>query len=311
MGDHVLDYFIEQQPDYLALPQAADKQAMKDKAFEQWTAYLLIKNAEWRKYGSILTDLKGSFVKKRDEYPRTFEQAIDLLEQHSPDQAWKDYRKSQAKNDKNKEKHGSSFNQQSKTKGKQKSDSEDYTCFVCGSKEHKKPDCKWTDKIPKNDWWQTTKKIPSMVSRAYAQSESGADDTDTDADADDDSSIASARSTQSSRSQSRYRRSGRGTRNRDEDWSASHFMTQLHQTDTSDMKDVIILDTGSTIGATFMNPDLITDLHHSKQALKMSTNAGTRTIQLKGTVPGLGDAWCDPDMMADIFGFLGAWFSGC
>ena len=29
--------------------------------------------------------------------PRTFEQAIDLLEQHAPDAAWREHKKSQAK----------------------------------------------------------------------------------------------------------------------------------------------------------------------------------------------------------------------
>ena len=80
-------------------------------------------------------------------------------------------------------------------------------------------------------------------------------------------------------------------------------MMQLHQSEHDDMKDVIILDTGSTIPATFMNPELITDIHCSKKPLKMSTNAGTKTIALKGTVPGFGEAWYDNSMMANIYSF--------
>ena len=63
--------------------------------------------------------------------------------------------------------------------------------------------------------------------------------------------------------------------------------TQLHQTKKSDMQDVLILDTGSTIDATIMNPDFITNLHKSKTKLHMSTNAGSKEIHLKGTMPGI------------------------
>ena len=79
--------------------------------------------------------------------------------------------------------------------------------------------------------------------------------------------------------------------------------TQLHQTKKSDMQDVLILDTGSTIDATIMNPDLITNLHKSKTKLHMSTNAGSKEIHLKGTMPGFGEAWYDDSMMANIIGF--------
>ena len=45
------------------------RQTLKDKAFERWSAFILIRNADWRCYGSILSDLKAGFVKGRDEYP--------------------------------------------------------------------------------------------------------------------------------------------------------------------------------------------------------------------------------------------------
>jgi hypothetical protein len=35
----------------------------------------------------------------------------------------------------------------------------------------------------------------------------------------------------------------------------------------------------------------------------MATNAGTKTLNLKGDVIGFGKAWYDPDFMANIFGF--------
>ena len=78
---------------------------------------------------------------------------------------------------------------------------------------------------------------------------------------------------------------------------------QFHQANKANIKDVIILDTGSTISATIMNPEFLINIHKAKSSLKMTTNAGTKELTLKGNVPGFGEAWYDPDMMANIFSF--------
>jgi hypothetical protein len=70
-----------------------------------------------------------------------------------------------------------------------------------------------------------------------------------------------------------------------------------------DLKNVILLDTGSTIGATIANPDLIPNLKATSSPLQMATNAGTKTLNLKGDVIGFGKAWYGPGFMANIFGF--------
>ncbi|MGC8547339.1 MAG: hypothetical protein ACP5MU_06790 [Thermoplasmata archaeon] len=68
------------------------------------------------------------------------------------------------------------------------------------------------------------------------------------------------------------------------------------------MKDVILLDSGSSIGATFMNPDLVTDIKMAKQPINMTTNAGEKIIGFEGQVKGFGKVYYDPTMMANIFG---------
>ena len=75
---------------------------------------------------------------------------------------------------KDKAKEGTSFAQKGgkPDKSKSKTGDQDFTCYVCGSKDHKKPACTWADKIPRKDWWVQTKQIPAMVSRAFNQSES-------------------------------------------------------------------------------------------------------------------------------------------
>lgn len=67
--------------------------------------------------------------------------------------------------------------------------------------------------------------------------------------------------------------------------------------------DYIILDTGSTIPATFMNPDFVTDIKVSDNPLHMRTNAGSTIVNLEAEVMEFGKAYYDPDQMANILGF--------
>jgi len=69
------------------------------------------------------------------------------------------------------------------------------------------------------------------------------------------------------------------------------------------LRDVIILDTGSSIPATFMNPDFVQDIRPAKKPLRMATNAGTKILTMKGDVPDFGEVWYDPSQMANIIGF--------
>ena len=47
---------------------------------------------------------------------------------------------------------------------------------------------------------------------------------------------------------------------------------------------VILLDFGSTIKGTFMNPNLVTNIKLVNIPLQMSTNAGTNKMTLQGEV---------------------------
>ncbi|MGC9205413.1 MAG: hypothetical protein ACP5FN_04045, partial [Candidatus Micrarchaeia archaeon] len=49
---------------------------------------------------------------------------------------------------------------------------------------------------------------------------------------------------------------------------------------------------GSSIGATFMNPDLFTDIKIAKQPINTTMNAGEKIIGLKGQVKGFGKVYC-------------------
>jgi hypothetical protein len=62
---------------------------------------------------------------------------------------------------------------------------------------------------------------------------------------------------------------------------------------------VILLDTGSTLKATFMNPDLVTDVKVSETPVEMTTNArNKKMIKLEATVPANGQVCFDPGQIA-------------
>ena len=72
------------------------------------------------------------------------------------------------------------------------------------------------------------------------------------------------------------------------------------------LKDVIILDTGSPIEATFMNPDLVKNIYISNQPIEIKTNAESKIMNMEGTVPGFGTVYFDPTQITKnfIFGCL-------
>ena len=65
----------------------------------------------------------------------------------------------------------------------------------------------------------------------------------------------------------------------------------------------MILDTGSSISATFMNPDFVCNIKTMDHPLMMSTNTETKTMNLQDNVKGFGHVWFNPNQIANIFGF--------
>ena len=68
------------------------------------------------------------------------------------------------------------------------------------------------------------------------------------------------------------------------------------------LKDTIILDSGSTIKATFMNPKFLMNIKKSRNPITMQTNVGVRRIELEGDLEGFGVVGFDPEQRANIFG---------
>ena len=68
----------------------------------------------------------------------------------------------------------------------------------------------------------------------------------------------------------------------------------LMQGEHENLKWKFLLDTGSTIQATIMNPDLGTNMRPSDRPMLMSTNAGVRKLTVNADVEGIGVAKYDP-----------------
>ena len=71
---------------------------------------------------------------------------------------------------------------------------------------------------------------------------------------------------------------------------------------SSNMKDDIILDNGSTLSI-FANSELVEGIRKSKSTLEMATNTGTRLTIQEAKVPCFGTVWYDEGAIVNIFSF--------
>ena len=131
---------------------------MKANAFKAFTSYVILKNSDQGKYGSLVQNLQTLFSLGKDEYPKEISKVIDVMSNHRLDN-YKDKKKSsftknnaRANNDQNNHKKEETTNITS-------SDVSFYTegtCFCCGKKGHMSPSCPDKDKIPKDKWKHRT-----------------------------------------------------------------------------------------------------------------------------------------------------------
>jgi hypothetical protein len=142
-GKHVTDYFVEQQTEYKSLTVPAERTKMKDEAFDEWMGLLFLLNTDWRKYGSIKNELTALYTQGRDEYPKSLKSAIDYLDTHVTDSAYKEFKKQQRKDN--------SGDGKSKSETSFAQTSESIQCYCCGDKTQKSPNCPIKGKGKKND----------------------------------------------------------------------------------------------------------------------------------------------------------------
>ena len=72
--------------------------------------------------------------------------------------------------------------------------------------------------------------------------------------------------------------------------------------DFSHLRELLILDNGSTV-CSMTNGEMLENIRLSKNPILMSTNAGSREINLEADLYGFGTVYYDEGQMANILGF--------
>jgi hypothetical protein len=132
MGKEFLTKFIENTREYQDEPDVDKQNKMYKAAYPRWTAYMLMKNSDQGKYGSLMTSLTTQFSMGTNQYLEDVLKAVDILTNHRFDK-----REPKNNNQKNKKRNDdntastittqSSFNQE---------DTKNAQCYCCSKKGH-------------------------------------------------------------------------------------------------------------------------------------------------------------------------------
>src|SRR5210317_1862978 len=225
-------------------------------------AYLLMRGVDQAKYGSLMKNLCKQFSLGNDQYPKTLVTATDVLSNHRLDQKYYDNKKKIADKRKTIE---SEENEKLETHFQQKT----IKCYCCGEDGHAVPKCPMKDKIPKEDWY---------VQRAMSNMQE-----------EDDSTNASNGSNKDKKQEDKDEKPERKTVRIKKGWGQFLQLKQDAEPQFKQMKnqesyldDEIILDTGSTIKATFKIKNLLTNIGRSTVPILMNTNTRSKLIEEKG-----------------------------
>jgi hypothetical protein len=82
IGTDILSKFVENTLKYCDETSTTLKQEMKHGAFDRWMAYLLIRNSNQAKYGSLSNELLLQFSMQNNQYPKTSTTATDIWSNH-------------------------------------------------------------------------------------------------------------------------------------------------------------------------------------------------------------------------------------
>ena len=235
----------------------------KMKAYQKFTAFLYMENADKAKYGSLLTGLHTQMSLGNNQYPQTITEANSVLSNHKFDGGSKvklqGIKRETITGNINEENPEMSFSQL------------DGKCFCCGKTGHKSPNCRWKDK-PKSEWV-----INKMKNQQQQQQQSHLS------------------TNQSNQEQSQTLNTNSSVTSA---WSGANV--QFYQ--SINMKNSILLDNQSTVSL-FCNKELVENIREVDEELELATNGGELRTNLKAMVPGFGEVWFHPKAITNIFSF--------
>jgi hypothetical protein len=262
IGTRAFDKFVEIQPGYEDLTDE-EKKEQKENIFDKWIGYVFIKGADNNKYGSVKTLLQSQYSMQQDQYPKDLLAAQDMLSQHRLDN-WK-HPTPKGKKYTNKDNSKENEEEEQKPTGPETSFFQS-ACYVCGSKDHKQPDCKDPRKNNQQEWYihklmdkdqnKNNNSIHFQADQASNLGESPADNWN-------------------------Y-------------FAMSMFnMKKEPEPVKKIMQDYLFLDTGGTEGIT-NNPRFVTNIKQSNNPIELETTGGTKIEDKEATIPGYkGRIWYD------------------
>ena len=237
IGINILHHFVEQTEEYLNADSTVQTE-LRDGSFDRFMAYVLLRNSDQNKYGSVMHGLVSQFSMEHDQYPRTLIAATDILTNHRHD----NYNKKKGPWKENDDKNKTNNEEEKRTETSFAQNKSNVMCYCCGKTGHKSPECSEKDTRPKSEW--AIRKAELFMQKT--------DSNDNDNN-DDDISVATTATNKSTR------QSG---------WSGLQAMLLTPQSDAmKQMNEVITLDNGSTMSI-FCNPDLVKNIHDADVTLE-------------------------------------------
>ena len=342
-GKGWLDHAIEQSEGYRALTDADEQKEFKKKAYDAAKGFMVVDCADPLKYGQLQKTMNSQFTMGQNQYPESLEKGTDILSNHKIDAKYFEVQKKQreqakaAKEAKETEQTTTSFAQT----GRQEPTC--YCCGMKGHRctECKKqstiPKSEWwinkaVQNYQENESAagtnnQTTQNNESDQQHRSVQRTNSARTEQAIQENQNSSQVTAWNGYQERRQgfqgfqgfQRHYQ-----VRNRNDLTPKSTFLQknqeQLNELDNFNselvskqscekrgkydhLKDVFMLDTGSTIGATITNAGLVTNIRVSTNPITMATNAGTKVLDTDADIPGFGPAKFDDTSIANIMGF--------
>ena len=155
LGESFLDEFISHTDEYIQMSDEATKKDMTKKAYSRWTAYMMLRNGDHNKYGTLKTTLNNQYALGNNQWPGTCSAMTDVMTNHKWDEKYGQVdRKNREKNRQTQNQPNNDTTEEGVTLAQNKK----IRCFKCGEEGHLCPDCPLGD-IPKAEWWLNKAKM--------------------------------------------------------------------------------------------------------------------------------------------------------
>jgi hypothetical protein len=265
-------------------------QEIAKEILERFIAFRYLKAVDQTKYGSVLSGLHSQFSLGNDQYPRTLNDAHNVISAHRWDPEYK--KKAQRKKDEQGRKYNNDKDKVPELSFAQMKN----VCYCCG-KNHKLPDCPTRWQTPKDEWHinkdKAAKKFQHMVANINKTMQ-------------EDIRAGRAPSAQVHTQQQQSPNSNQSvalpatitdetsTVERDQEWQ---FACLAHV--GYDLSNSLLLDSCSSEHL-MCNKDMVHNIKQAPKQLDMASNGGNIVTQHQADMNKAGKVWFNKDAIANI-----------